>query len=242
MATKPNTEVLVNPLDIMANGFLAQASKKPTAIVPQGDGYLLDSESVALMDSIVKGLSSAEKDGEDVQVRIKAQVDNLYDFMEINQVVDVVGGKEVKRVRYGQYKQGRSLFIQRWLGLRKTEKEDSAERAFNRYFGMTGLDIPQSDDADAVRKREAKEKAKAEMVKIADLDKAISDAVAVMDFDTAKKLQAEEKRRKMQAVKDAGKALEDELNPIKQSIRDEVKLCMDKATLVKVVELLRGKK
>jgi hypothetical protein len=243
MANKPNSkEVLVNPLDIMANGFLAQASQKPTAIVPQGDGYLLDSESVALMDSIVKGLSSAEKDGEDVQVRIKAQVDNLYDFMEINQVVDIVGGKEVKRVRYGQYKQGRSLFIQRWLGLRKTEKEDSAERAFNRYFAMTGLDIPQSDDADAVRKREAKEKAKAEMVKIADLDKAISDAVAVMDFDTAKKLQAEEKRRKMQAVKDAGKALEDELNPIKQSIRDELKLCMDKATLVKVVEMLRGKK
>jgi hypothetical protein len=242
MTTKSKQEVLVNPIEIMANGVLAQASKKPTALVPQGDSYQLDSESVALMDSIVKGLSSAEKDGEDVQVRIKAQVDNLYDFMEINQVVDVVGGKEVKRVRYGQYKQGRSLFIQRWLGLRKTEKEDSAERAFNRYFAMTGLDVPQSDDADAVRKREAKAKRDAEMQAIPDLAKAIDDAVKVMDFDKAKKLQAEEKRRKMQAVKDAGKALDAELDPIKQSIRDELKLCMDKATLVKVVELLRGKK
>lgn len=242
MANKPNSkEVLVNPLDIMANGFLAQASQKPTAIVPQGDSYMLDSESVALMGSIVKAISDAEKDGEDVQVRIKAQVDNLYDFMEINQVVDIVAGKEVKRVRYGQYKQGRSLFIQRWLGLRKTEKEDSAERAFNRYFAMTGLDVPQSDDADAIRKREAKAKRDAEMQAIPDLGKAIADAVAVMDFDTAKKLQAEEKRRKMQSVKDAGKALEDDLKPIKDSIRDELKLCMDKAILVRVNDLLRKK-
>ena len=107
---------------------------------------------------------------------------------------------------------------------------------------MTGLDIPQSDDAEAIRKREAKAKRDAEMQAIPDLVKAISDAVAVMDFDKAKKLQAEEKRRKMQSVKDAGKALADELKPIKDSIADELKLCTDKATLVKVVEMLRGKK
>ena len=132
----------------------------------------------------------------------------------------------------------------------ETLKSD-ADREMRAAEAMRGLEnqarpvaevSSQNDDAEAIRKREAKAKREAEMQKIPDLGKAIQDAVAVMDFDKAKKLQAEEKRRKMQSVKDAGKALEDDLKPIKDSIRDELKLCMDKATLVEVVELLRGKK
>jgi hypothetical protein len=117
---------------------------------------------------------------------------------------------------------------------------ETAGRAWNRYFGMTDLTIPLSNDADAVRKREAKAKREAELIAIPDLGKAIQDAVAVMDFETAKKLQAEDKRRKIADAKEKGKALADELDPIKKSILDELKLCMNKATLVKVVELLRG--
>jgi hypothetical protein len=105
---------------------------------------------------------------------------------------------------------------------------------------MTDLDVPLADSADAIRKREAKAKREAEMKAIPDLGKAIQEAVAVMDFETAKKLQAEDKRRKIEEVKGKSQALEAELKPIKDSIRDELKLCMNKATLVKVVELLRG--
>jgi uncharacterized protein YjcR len=107
---------------------------------------------------------------------------------------------------------------------------------------MTDLDVPLADTPDAIRKREAKAKREAEMQAIPDLGKAIQDAVAVMDFDKAKKLKAEETRRKTEEIKGKNQAIEAELKPIKEAIRDELKLCMDKATLVKVVELLRGKK
>jgi hypothetical protein len=80
------------------------------------------------------------------------------------------------------------------------------------------------------------------MKAIPDLDKAIADAVAVMDFTKAGKLKAEVVRRKTEEIKGKNQALEAELKPIKDAIRDELKLCLDKATLVKVVELLRSKK
>jgi subtilisin family serine protease len=99
---------------------------------------------------------------------------------------------------------------------------ETAWRAFNRYFAMTELEIPLSDEADAVRKREAKAKREAEMKAIPDLGKAIADAVAVMDFDKAKKLKAEETRRKTEEIKGKNQALEAELKPIKDAIRDEL--------------------
>jgi hypothetical protein len=239
MANKPNT-VITNPLDIMANGSLTQASKKPTALLPQGDVFVLSTASVSATREIVEKLSKVEKDSESLQATISGQVDNLRDLLLINSPDEI---KQV--VDYPQYKAVSALFINEWIKVRKLPDTDkgaeTAGRAWNRYFGMTDLTIPLSNDADAVRKREAKAKREAELIAIPDLGKAIQDAVAVMDFDTAKKLQAEEKRRKLQAVKDAGKALSDELKPIKDSIADELKLCTDKAILVKVVELLRGK-
>jgi hypothetical protein len=233
MANKPSV-VITNPLDIMANGSLTQASKKPTALLPQGDVFVLSASCVSDTRDIVSKISKAEKDSEAIEITISGQVDNLRDVL-------LVGSpNEVKQVvSYAQYQAVRALFMNEWIKVRNV-KEDSAERSFNRYFKMTDLDVPLADSADAIRKREAKAKREAELIAIPDLGKAIQDAVAVMDFDTAKKLQAEEKRRKLQAVKDAGKALSDELKPIKDSIADELKLCMDKATLVKVVELLRG--
>ena len=56
-----------------------------------------------------------------------------------------------------------------------------------------------------------------------------------MDFDLAKELKAENVRRSNELNKDKFKALE----PIKQSIKDELKLCADKALLEKIVEMLR---
>lgn len=239
MPTKQN-EVLTNPLDIMANGSLTQASKKPTALVPQGDAFVLTSTCVSLTRQIVKTLSDAERDAETIESVKSGQVANLRDLMLINSVDE---DKEI--VFYPQYKAISALFINEWIKVRKlpdTEKgAETAGRAFNRYFALTDLDIPLSNEADAVRKREAKEKRDAEMKAIPNLDKAIQDAVAVMDFDTAKKLKAEATRRKTAEAKEKGKAIADELDPIKKSILDELKLCMDKATLVKVVELLRGK-
>ena len=240
MPTK-QTEVLTNPLAIMANGSLTQASKKPTALVPQGDAFVLTTTCVSLTRQIVKTLSEAERDAETIESVKSGQVANLRDLM-------LIGSEDEEKeiVFYPQYKAVSALFINEWIKARKLPDTDkgaeTAGRAFNRYFAMTNLEIPLSNEAEAVRKREAKAKKEAEMKAIPDLGKAIQDAVAVLDFDTCKKLQAEEKRRKLQAVKDAGKALADELKPIKDSIADELKLCTDKATLVKVVELLRSKK
>ena len=240
MPTK-QTEVLVNPIDIMANGALAQASKKPTALVPQGNVFVLSASCVSDTRDIVSKISKAEKDSEAIEGTISGQVDNLRDVMLVNSPDEV---KQV--VDYSQYKAVSALFINEWIKVRNLPATDkgaeTAGRAFNRYFAMTDLAIPLSDEPDAVRKREAKAKREAEMQAIPDLGKAISDAVAVMDFDKAKKLQAEEKRRKTEEIKGKNQALEAELKPIKDSIRDEVKLCLDKATLVKVVELLRSKK
>jgi hypothetical protein len=239
MPTK-QTEVLTNPLAIMANGSLTQASKKPTALVPQGDAFVLTSTCVSLTRQIVKTLSEAERDAETIESVKSGQVANLRDLM-------LIGSEDEEKeiVFYPQYKAVSALFINEWIKARKLPDTDkgaeTAGRAFNRYFAMTNLEIPLSNEAEAVRKREAKEKAKAEMEKIADLPKAIQEAVAVMDFDTAKKLKAEETRRKTEAIKGKNQALEAELKPIKDSIRDELKLCLDKATLVKVVELLRKK-
>jgi hypothetical protein len=241
MTTKSKQEVLVNPIEIMANGALAQASKKPTALVPQGNAFVLSTDSVVATRDIVSKLSKAEKDSEAIEGTISGQVDNLRDVMLINSPDEI---KQV--VDYSQYKAVSALFINEWIKVRNLPATDkgaeTAGRAFNRYFAMTDLAIPLSDEPDAVRKREAKAKREAEMQAIPDLHKAIADAVAVMDFDKAKKLKAEETRRKTEEVKGKNQALEAELKPIKDSIRDELKLCLDKATLVKVVEMLRGKK
>jgi hypothetical protein len=235
MTTK-SKEVLVNPIDIMANGALAEASKKPTALVPQGNVFVLSASCVSDTREIVSKLSKAEKDNEAIEITISGQVDNLRDVMLVGSPDDV---KQV--VSFSQYVAVRALFMNEWIKVRNV-KEDSAERAFNRYFKMTDLDVPLADTPDAIRKREAKAKREAEMQAIPDLGKAIQDAVAVMDFDKAKKLKAEETRRKTEEIKGKNQAIEAELKPIKEAIRDELKLCMDKATLVKVVELLRGKK
>lgn len=235
MTTKSKSEVVVNPIEIMANSMLAEASKKPTALVPQGSEFVLSTQSVSATRSIVEQLSKAEKDSENLEARISGQVDNLREVMLIGSVDSV---KQV--VAYKQYKAVSALFINEWIKVRNV-KEESAVRAFNRYFAMTDLSVPQSDDPDAIRKREAKAKREAEMQAIADLPKAIADAVAVMDFDKAKKLKAEETRRKTAEVKDKNQALEAELKPIKDAIRDELKLCLDKAVLVRVIDLLRKK-
>jgi len=238
MANKPSV-VITNPLDIMANGSLTQASKKPTALLPQGNVFVLSASCVSDTRDIVSKLSKAEKDNEEIEVTISGQVSNLRDVLLVN------SPDEIKQViDYPQYKAVSALFINEWIKVRKLPDTDkgaeTAGRAWNRYFAMTDLTIPLSDEPDAIRKREAKAKKEAELKAIPDLGKAIQDAVALMDFDTAKKLKAEETRRKTEEIKGKNQALEAELKPIKESIREELKLCMNKATLVKVVELLRG--
>jgi hypothetical protein len=240
MTTKSKQEVLVNPLEIMANGALAEASKKPTALVPQGNVFVLTSTCVSLTRQIVKTLADAERDAETIESVKSGQVANLRDLMLIDSP-----DEEKEIVFYPQYKAVSALFINEWIKVRKLPDTDkgaeTAGRAFNRYFEMTDLEIPLSNEAEAVRKREAKAKKEAEMKAIPDLGKAIADAVAVMDFDKAKKLKAEETRRKTEEIKGKNQALEAELKPVKDAIRDELKLCLDKAILIRIVDLLRKK-
>ena len=220
------TSVIADAFDMLANSALAEGSKKPTALAPINSAYQLSSTDVSLTKQIAKQLSDTEKMLEDTEVRSKAIVSNLHDLL----MQDSADGKSVRWARYGAI---RALFINEWLGIRKCD-EKSAEKAFQRYFNATGLDMPKSDDPDAIRKREKKLAMEKKLQSVVDIPRAIADAVAVADFDLAKKLKAEEKRRFEQANKDLLATLE----PIKSGIIKEIKSCTDKATLLKIADLL----
>ena len=225
------TSVIADAFDMLANSALAEGSKKPTALAPINSAYQLSSTDVSLTKQIAKQLSDTEKMLEDTEVRSKAIVSNLHDLLMQDKVVDEKTGAE--SVRWARYGAIRALFINEWLGIRKCD-EKSAEKAFQRYFNATGLDMPKSDDPDAIRKREKKLAMEKKLQSVVDIPRAIADAVAVADFDLAKKLKAEEKRRFEQANKDLLATLE----PIKSGIIKEIKSCTDKATLLKIADLL----
>lgn len=230
MTTK-SKKVVSDSFEIMAQSALAEASKKPTALVPASSAYSLTSTDVSLTKQIAKQLSDTEKLLEDTEVRSKAIVSNLHDLMMIDKVVDEKTGAE--SVRYARYVAVRALFVNEWLGIRKCD-DKSAEKAFQRYFAMTGLAVPESDSPDAVRKREKKQAEAKKLQGIADLNRALQDAVAVADFDLAKKIKAEEKRR----FEQSNKELLATLDPIKSGIIKEIKSCTDKALLLKIADLL----
>jgi hypothetical protein len=230
-STVVKTSVIADAFDMLANSALAEGSKKPTVLAPIDSSYQLTSTDVSLTRQIVKSLSDAEKAFEDTEIRKKAMVSNLHDLLMQDKVVDEKTGAE--SVRWGRYKAVRALFVNEWIAVRKCD-DKSAEKAFQRYFNDTGLTQPVSDDSNAVRMREKKLAMQKKLESVANIPQAIADAVAVADFDLAKKLKAEEKRRFEQANKD----LLATLDPIKSGIIKEIKSCTDKATLLKIADLL----
>jgi hypothetical protein len=146
--------------------------------------------------------------------------------------------KDFKANGFNHYQAVRNVFMNEWQVIRKCE-EDSARKAFNRYFGMTDLDVPLSNDPEAMRKRAKKEAEAQKLSSIADLDRAMADAVAVADFDLAKKVKNEKTRRLQAESKEVAAKLKEEIDPIKESIKSALKDCHNKALLIKVAKLLQ---
>ena len=209
----------------------------PTTALLVPEGYKLDSEYVVDARRLAKDLAKLDSDMGDTQAKIQARVDEL-------KVVICVGSTQVQKgsvlvtvVNFDHYNQFGNVFKNEWVKIRSCTPE-SAQKAFNRYYEKTGLDIPKATDPKSIARQKQREEKAKKLQAIPDVAKAIDDAVALMDFDLAKELKAENARRLNEQNKDKFKALE----PIKQSIKDELKLCADKALLEKIVTMLRNGK
>jgi len=226
-----------NDVEVVFSAITQQAKvmgETPTTSLLVPEGYKLDSEYVVDARRLAKELSTLESNMGDVQAKIQARIDELKVIMTIGSTQIEKGGVLVTVVNYDHYNQFGNVFKNEWVKARSCSP-DSAQKAFNRYYEQTGLDIPKATDPKSIARQKQREEKRKKLEAIPDINKALEDAVALMDFDLAKELKAENVRRATEANKDKFKALE----PIKQSIKDELKLCADKALLEKIVEMLR---
>lgn len=232
-AKKSDVEVLFNAITQQAKVM----GETPTTslLVPQG--YKLESEYVVDARRLANEFSKLDKDLGDTQAKIQSRVDELKDIMSVGSTQVEKGGVLVTVINYDHYTQFGNVFKNEWVKVRNCSP-DSAQKAFNRYYELTGLDIPTSTDPKSIAKAKQREEQAKKLQAVPDIKQAIADAVAVADFDYAKKLKAEGVRRANEQNKDKFKALE----PLKQSIKDELKLCADKALLEKIVTMLRNGK
>ena len=216
MATKAKKSDVAVMFDAITQQAKVMGETPTTSLlVPQG--YKLESEYVVDARRLANEFSSLEKELGNTQAKITARVDEL-------KVIMAVGSTQVDKNGVAAKIRGCS--------------PDSAQKAFNRYFELTGFDIPTSTDPKSIAKAKQREEQAKKLQAVPDIKQAIADAVAVADFDYAKKLKAEGERRAAEQNKDKFKALE----PLKQSIKDELKLCADKALLEKIVTMLRNGK
>lgn len=234
MATK------AKDVEVMFNAITQQAKvmgETPTTALLVPEGYKLDSEYVADARRLAKDLAKLDSDMGDTQAKIQARVDELKVVMTVGSTQVEKSGVLITVVNFDHYNQFGNIFKLEWAKIRACTP-DSAQKAFNRYYERTGLDIPTATNPKSIARQKQREEKAKKLQAIPDVNKAIADAVAVMDFDLAKELKAESKRRANEQNKDLFKALE----PLKQSIKDELKLCADKALLEKIVTMLRNGK
>lgn len=231
MATK------AKDVEVVFNAITQQAKvmgETPTTSLLVPEGYKLDAEYVADARRLAKDLAKLDSDMGDVQAKIQARIDELKIIMSVGSTQVEKGSVLVTVVNYDHYNQFANVFKNEWVKARSCSP-DSAQKAFNRYYEKTGLDIPKATDPKSIARQKQREEKRKKLESVADIKQAIADAVAVADFDLAKQLKAESDRRALDANKSKFKALE----PIKQSIKDELKLCADKALLEKIVDMLR---
>ena len=231
MATK------AKDVEVVFNAITQQAKvmgETPTTSLLVPEGYKLDAEYVADARRLAKEFSKLDSDLGDTQAKIQAKVDELKVIMSVGSTQVEKSGVLVTVVNYEHYTQFMNVFKNEWVKARGCSPE-SAGKAFNRYYEKTGLDIPKATDPKSIARQKQREEKRKKLEAVPDIKQAIADAVAVADFDLAKQLKGEADRRATEANKDKFKALE----PIKQSIKDELKLCADKALLEKIVDMLR---
>lgn len=193
-------------------------------------GSLTPSE-VAQVDALAISLEKLDTDGSKLQKALDDLVKELTSLCLVgcSTITDILadGSEKVQQVvNYDRYSAIRNLFMAKWANIRKVA-EKSAERAWNRYYADTGLKVPQSTSAEAIRKRVAKEKKEAEMAKVLDIDSAIAEAMACFNLDSAKELIAEKKKRDKQA----NASILADLKPLADEVIAFVKVCADEKLL-----------
>ena len=231
MATK------AKEVEVVFNAITQQAKvmgETPTTSLLVPEGYKLDAEYVVDARRLAKDLAKLDSDMGDVQAKITSRIDELKSIMTVGSTQVEKGSVLFTVVNFDHYNQFANVFKNEWVKARSCSP-DSAQKAFNRYYEKTGLDIPKATDPKSIARQKQREEKRKQLEKVTDIKQAIADAVAVADFHLAKQLKGEADRRALDANKSKFKALE----PIKQSIKDELKLCADKALLEKIVDMLR---
>ena len=207
--------------------------------------YNLTPDSVELLKQTVNTLDSLERSFDDVQTRIKAMVANLQRLLESNSRSVLQSGSTtaVVEINYSHYHACRSLFMNTWAGLRKMAlplsdtHEKTCSKAFERYFSMTGLEVPKSDDPKSVAKREREQKEAKRLESIPDLKVAIADAVQRNDFEEAGRLKKEGLRRTKAENKETLTSLE----PTKKALSALIKESIDEEKLNLCIAWFEGR-
>ena len=215
--------------------------------------YALSSDSVILIKNTASAIDKLECAFDDTAVRIKAMCNNLRRVLESNSQSVMSLGSTVPEIRinYAHYHAVRNVFMYQWNDIRKLGDINNAtvikscSKQFERYFGMTGLTVPLSDDPKSVAKRE-KEQAEANRLKaIPNIETAKADAASRGDFEEAIRLKKEGLRRQGIANKDELEKLAPKkvelAKLIKESI-DEEKLDMVLAWYKGTIKLVAEKK
>ena len=114
---------------------------------------------------------------------------------------------------------------------------ETANKAWARLLDKANFEIPKADNKKAVEEAKCKEAIKKRMESVADLEGVLATAFAKKDETELALLLKEEKRRN--ADKNKGKI--EALKPLKDEIREALKLCNNEKSLKSALNVLLGK-
>lgn len=141
---------------------------------------------------------------------------------------------------YIEWETKRKAYVSGYLVRRKNANEESAERSFQRVAKRMakecGLEKPKAVSASAKSMSAKREKEKAELESMADsvIREQMAAYSANAEFEKAKKMQDELKRR----AKEQNKGLEAEIKALRESVIKQIKITTDRALLAKVSAML----
>jgi hypothetical protein len=141
---------------------------------------------------------------------------------------------------YVEWEAKRVAYIRAYMAKRKNANEESAERSFQRLAKRMekecGLAKPKAVSKSAKSMSAKREKEKAELEALTDsvIREQMAAYSANAEFEKAKKMQDELKRR----AKEQNKGLEAEIKALRESVIKQIKITTDRALLAKVSALL----
>jgi hypothetical protein len=141
---------------------------------------------------------------------------------------------------YAEWETKRKAYVAGYLVRCKNASEESAERSFQRVAKRmekeTGLTKPKAVSASAKSMSAKREKEKAELESLTDsaLREQMAAYSANAEFDKAKRMQDELKRR----AKEQNKGLENEIKALRDSVIKQIRVTTDRALLGKISAML----